>query len=58
MRLDNTKLQNFIGRIKLKQENMPKYRDQINRLKEALETKIKEDKRTGIKVNFMFPLFG
>lgn len=50
MKLTNTQLQNFIGRIKLKPENMPKYRDQINNLKEKLETKIKEDKRTGIKV--------
>jgi hypothetical protein len=50
MRLTNTQLQNFIGRIKLKQEDMPKYRDQINNLREKLETKIKEDKRTGMKV--------
>ncbi|MBL0048153.1 MAG: nucleotidyltransferase [Bacteroidetes bacterium] len=50
MRLTNTQLQNFIGRIKLKQEDMPKYRDQINNLRSKLETKIKEDKRTGMKV--------
>lgn len=50
MRLNNTQLQNFIGRIKLKQEDMPKYRDQINNLKEKLEAKIKDDKRTGMKV--------
>lgn len=50
MRLTNTELQNFIGRIKLKHEDMPKYRDQIKNLCEKLETKIKNDKRTGIKV--------
>lgn len=50
MRLTNTQLQNFIGRIKLKEENMPKYREQINNLREKLETKIRDDKRTGMKV--------
>lgn len=50
MKLTNTQLQNFIGRIKLKEENMQKYRDQINNLKESLEKKIREDKRTGMKV--------
>lgn len=50
MKLTNNQLQNFIGRIKLKEENMPKYREQVNNLKERLKTKIKEDDRTGIKV--------
>lgn len=50
MKLTNTQLQNFIGRIKLKEENMPEYRTQINNLKEKLQTKIKEDNRTGMKV--------
>lgn len=50
MKLDNTQLQNFIERIKLKQEDMPKYRDQINNLRDKLQDKIKNDKRTGIKV--------
>lgn len=50
MRLTNYQLQNFINRIKLRQDDMPKYRDQINNLKEKLEAKIKDDKRTGIKV--------
>lgn len=50
MRLTNNELQNFIGKIKLKKEDMPKYREQVNNLKERLETKIKEDKRTGLKV--------
>jgi hypothetical protein len=50
MRLTNTQIQNFIDRIKLKPENMPKYRDQINNLREKLAAKIKDDKRTGMKV--------
>src|SRR5665647_2558197 len=50
MKLTNTQLQNFIQRIKLKRENMTKYRDQVENLKEKLETKIKEDKRTGLRV--------
>jgi hypothetical protein len=50
MKLTNTQLQNFIGRIKLKEENMSKYREQVNNLKERLEKKIKEDERTGLKV--------
>ena len=50
MKLENHQLQNFIGRIKLKTENMPKYRKQVTELKEKLESKIKEDKRTGLKV--------
>jgi tRNA nucleotidyltransferase (CCA-adding enzyme) len=50
MRLSNKQLQNFIGRIKLKSEDMPKYRDQIGNLREKLENKIKNDTRTGIKV--------
>ncbi len=50
MRLTNGQLQNFITRIKLKRDDMPKYRDQINNLREKLEEKIKNDKRTGLKV--------
>lgn len=50
MKLTNTQLQNFIGRIKLKEENMPKYREQINNLKEKLQAKIDNDDRTGMKV--------
>lgn len=46
----NVQLQNFIGRIKLKNENMPKYRDQIDNLRDKLAKKIKEDSRTGMKV--------
>lgn len=50
MKLTNAELQNFISRIKLKKEHMSKYRNQINNLKEKLETKIKADKRTDLKV--------
>jgi Second Messenger Oligonucleotide or Dinucleotide Synthetase domain len=50
MKLNNTQIQNFINRIKLKQDSMPKYRDQVKNLIEKLETKIKDDKRTGLKV--------
>jgi hypothetical protein len=50
MKLTNTQLLNFIGRIKLKQENMPKYRDQFNNLIEKLEKKISEDIRSGAKI--------
>lgn len=50
MRLKNKELLYFIDRIKLKHEDMPKYRDQINNLREKLQDKISNDKRTGIKV--------
>lgn len=50
MKLTNTQLLNFISRIKLKSEKMPKFREQIENLKTKLETKIRDDKRTGLKV--------
>lgn len=50
MKLTNDQLKNFIDRIKLKNENMSKYRTQIDNLKEKLEKKIKEDDSTGLKV--------
>jgi Second Messenger Oligonucleotide or Dinucleotide Synthetase domain len=50
MKLNNNQLQFFVDKIKLKSENMPKYRNQINNLKEKLEDKIKNDTRTGLKV--------
>jgi hypothetical protein len=50
MKLTNTQLQNFIDRIKLKSDNMPKFREQVKNLKEKLEDKIKNDERTGLKV--------
>ncbi len=49
MRLNNGQLENFITRIKLKRDDMPKFRNQINNLREKLEEKIKNDKRTGLK---------
>lgn len=51
MQLINYQLQNFISRIKLRSENMPKYREQINNLKSKLQDKIKNDDRTGFKVS-------
>ena len=50
MKLTNSQIKNFIDRIKLKQEDMPKFREQINNLRDKLEDKIKNDKRTGIKI--------
>jgi tRNA nucleotidyltransferase (CCA-adding enzyme) len=50
MKLTNTQLENFIGRIKLKRDRMPKFREQVDNLKEKLETKIKNDDRNGLKV--------
>lgn len=50
MKLNNTQLLNFVNRIKLKQESMPKYREQIKNLREKLQKKIDEDKKTDIKV--------
>lgn len=50
MKLTNSQLQNFIKKIKLLPENMPKYRDQVNNLKTSLQTKIDNDKKTGLRV--------
>ncbi len=50
MKLTNTQLQNFIGRIKLKKEHMPKFRDQLDNLKRRLDDKIRGDSRNGLKV--------
>ena len=50
MKFTNTELSNFIYRIKLRLENMSKYRDQLANLKSKLENKIKNDNRSGIKV--------
>lgn len=50
MVLSNSQLKFFVDKIKLKSENMPKYREQVKRLLENLEDKIKNDKRTGLKV--------
>lgn len=50
MKLSNKDLQHFIEKIKLQPENMGKYRDQINNLKQKLEKKIAEDHSHGLKV--------
>lgn len=50
MKLTNEDLNFFVDKIKLKPENMDKYRRQINNLKEKLEKKIKEDDSHGLKV--------
>ena len=46
MRLTNTQLKVFVDKIRLKPENMPKYREQVETLKSKLDEKIKNDKRT------------
>jgi hypothetical protein len=50
MKLTNNQLNVFVDKIKLKSENMPKYREQLENLKNKLEDKIKTDKRNGLKV--------
>lgn len=45
MKLTNTDLMFFVDKIKLKAEDMPKYRDQVKRLTEGLEAKIRHVKR-------------
>ncbi|MDX2189572.1 MAG: CBASS oligonucleotide cyclase [Bacteroidota bacterium] len=50
MVLTNRQLSNFIDRIKLKRDNMPKYREQVKNLTDKLEDKIRNDTRTGAKV--------
>lgn len=50
MKLTNSDLTFFVDKIRLKPEDMPKYREQVKRLTEKLEEKIKNDNRTGLKV--------
>jgi len=50
MKLDNHSLRPFINKIRLRPDNMGKYRDQINNLKKRLEDKIKNDESNGLKV--------
>jgi hypothetical protein len=50
MKLTNSQLNVFVDKIRLKPENMPKYRDQLGNLKNKLDDKIKNDERTGLKV--------
>lgn len=51
MKLNNNELGHFVDKIKLQNDNMSKYRDQINNLKSKLEDKIKNDESTGVKVS-------
>ncbi len=50
MKLDNNSLRPFINKIRLRPDNMNKYRDQINNLKKKLEDKIKNDESNGLRV--------
>lgn len=50
MKLNNTQLHVFVDKVKLKSDYMPKYREQLENLKTKLDDKIKNDKRTGLKV--------
>jgi hypothetical protein len=50
MKLTNTQLENFVSRIKLKKEDLPKYQKRRDELIEKLENKIKNDKRNDLKV--------
>jgi hypothetical protein len=54
MKLDNNRLRPFIDKIRLHKDNMTKYRDQINNLKEKLEDKIENDDSNGLK-GFQIP---
>ncbi|WP_262924459.1 CBASS oligonucleotide cyclase [Hymenobacter tibetensis] len=51
MELTNTRLINFINRIKLPRDSMNTYREQVNNLQEKLVDKIKNDDRTGVKIS-------
>lgn len=50
MKLSNTQLRVFVDKIRLKSDDMPKYREQLENLKTKLDDKIKTDNRTGLKV--------
>jgi hypothetical protein len=50
MKLFNSQLSNFVNRIKLKRDNMPRYRDQLVNLQDDLERHINEDISNGVKV--------
>ena len=56
MKLSDKDLQFFISKIKLQPENMGKYRDQVNNLKEKLDKKIAEDDRHGLRLRNIFSL--
>jgi hypothetical protein len=50
VKLTNIQLQNFINKIKLREESMSQYREQMNNLKKKLGDKINNDDKTGVKV--------
>jgi hypothetical protein len=50
MELTNIQLKNFIDRIRLSPDAMPKYRTQITNLRDKLQAKIDADENTGLKV--------
>jgi hypothetical protein len=51
MKLDNSQLDNFINSIKLHRDDMSKYRDQIENLRDRLKAKIKDDTNTRMRVS-------
>lgn len=51
MQLTDSELDNFVKRIKLHPDNMPKFRDQAKRLREQLDEKIKKDASNSIRVS-------
>ena len=50
MKLDNKQLHFFVDKIKLKSENMGKYRTQIDNLKQKLKIAIDSDQMTDLKI--------
>lgn len=50
MKLSNSPLHLLVDKIRLIPRNMQKYREQIEDLKIKLDSKIKNDRRTGLKV--------
>lgn len=50
MKFTNKQMANFINKIKLQQEDMPKFRDQMENLKTKLTDKINNDETTGVRV--------
>lgn len=50
MKFTNKELKNFVSRIKLREEDMGKYRDQMANLKRRLADKIDSDNSTGVRV--------
>ena len=51
MKFNDSQLTHFINNIRLKPENMGKYREQLTNLKTKLESKIKEDEKNELRVS-------